>query len=133
MKLYQKLAQMQDAYHRCIDRGNSKWKLNHEEAIRKLVADNMPKGSGFDNGTQFDFERKDCLIFSTAFHHMNDDGYYDGWSEHKVAVTPSLAFEINVRVTGIDRNGIKEYIAEVFRADLTKEIETVLPFAIAIP
>jgi hypothetical protein len=54
---------------------------------------------------------------------MNDAGYYDGWTYHVVTVRPSLAFEIDLRVSGPNRNDIKSHIAETFHHALTLEFE----------
>ncbi len=97
----------------------------HEDRIAAIVKQQLPHGSGFDSGTKFDFERStpDRLIFNADFHHMDDNGYYDGWTVHQVIVTPSLSFGFNVRVTGRDRRQIKDYIAETFNHCLSVEIE----------
>jgi hypothetical protein len=74
-----------------------------------------PSGSGIDNGTILDDTSKpDKLVFSFGFHHMNEAGYYDGWTEHKAIVTPSLCDSFNLRITGRDRNQIKDYLYDVF-------------------
>jgi hypothetical protein len=56
---------------------------------------------------------------------MNDTGYYDGWTEHTVTVTPSFS-GINIRVSGRNRNDIKDYIHETFsyalRSDVTYDL-----------
>jgi hypothetical protein len=44
---------------------------------------------------------------------MNGDGYYDGWTDHTVIVTPTFS-GIDITVTGRDKNDIKNYIGEVF-------------------
>jgi len=54
---------------------------------------------------------------------MNESGAYDGWTEHKLIVSPSLLFDLDLRITGRDRNGIKEYLHDVFSAALQTEIE----------
>ena len=53
-------------------------------------------------------------MFRVDFHHMDDNGYYDGWTEHVVTVKPSLCFDIEISVSGRNRNGIKEYILDTF-------------------
>jgi hypothetical protein len=82
-----------------------------------------PSGSGFDNGTQIDRDRSDVLIFSTSFHHMDEAGGYDGWTEHTVRVKPSLAWGFDLTVSGRDRNGIKDYIADVFSPWLNEMVD----------
>jgi hypothetical protein len=53
---------------------------------------------------------------------MTEGGMYDGWTEHTVVVTPSLAFGINIRITGRNRNDIKDYLHDVFHEALTKGV-----------
>lgn len=62
------------------------------------------------------------IVIDTAFHHMNDGGYYDGWSEHSVIITPSLVWGYEIRVTGRNRNDIKDYIAETFQHALSRAL-----------
>jgi len=75
----------------------------------------LPSGSGIDNGTHIvtDECKPDKLVFSCGFHHMNENGFYDGWTEHKISVRP--AFDgIDISVSGRNRNDIKDYLGDVF-------------------
>lgn len=101
------------------------WFDRHEDTINRLVRGFMPSGSGFDNGTKIDLDAShaDKLVFHTSYHHMNDGGYYDGWTEHIITVTPSLAGEFHLRISGRDRRDIKEYIAEEFQNALGMDVE----------
>jgi hypothetical protein len=121
--LYTRLALLVDAILRCRAKGMTDWEKRHMETLRELVKEHMPSGGGFDAGTRLDEERStsEKLVFITSYHHMNDGGYYDGWTEHTVVITPSLAFHFDLKVTGKDRRDIKEYIAEVFHASLLIE------------
>jgi hypothetical protein len=93
------------------------------DEIDRLVREHLPRGSGFDNGTTLNFDMSEkagdplacphLLVFDTSFHHMDDQGGYDGWTEHKVIVSPTFLGPV-LRVTGRDRKGIKEYIADQF-------------------
>jgi hypothetical protein len=108
-------------------------KRKHYQAISNMVAtrpdlipavnDSAPSGSGFDSGTTLNEEKskENRLVFDTAFHHMDEWGGYDGWTEHQVIVTPSLVFGFTLRITGRDRNGIKDYINDVFSCWLKEE------------
>lgn len=109
------------AYLNCITLKNLEWKEKHLDAImdfEKL----LPSGSGFDAGTKIVLSecKPDRVVLSTQFHHMNDGGYYDGWTEHRIIVTPSFT-GTNIKVTGINRNDIKDYIAEIFSEILERE------------
>lgn len=120
--LYQKLASICDAAIHCKNHDNELWEQKHIERACKLVADNLPCGGGFDNGTQLDFDKshQNRLVFTTAFHHMDESGGYDGWTEHEVSVSASLRDGIKVVVHGWDRDQIKDYIAECFHYSLTR-------------
>lgn len=123
--LYAVLAALVGAYRRCVDTQNVAWMDNHRLRIQTLVREHMPSGSGTDSGTRLDLEKskENRLHFCTAFHHMSDSGMYDGWTHHDVIVTPHLAYGIDVKITGPNRNDIKNLIHEVFWHDLTQEVE----------
>ena len=76
----------------------------------------LPSGSGFDAGTLISRGESlpNRLVLCTSYHHMNDGGMYDGWSDHDVIVKPDLQHGIDIRVTGRNRNETKGYIAELF-------------------
>jgi hypothetical protein len=121
MKVYQILARAIGARNRCEVTGNTEWFGRWSARISELL-ESFPSGSGFDSGTKLDdSSTPEKLVFTTAFHHMNDGGMYDGWTEHSVIVTPSLEMGYSMRVTGRDRNDIKQYIFECFGFELDKE------------
>jgi hypothetical protein len=124
-QLYRKLAQTLDARTRCFATGNDEWSDKHTETIRDLVDKFMPSGSGWDSGTQFDWKQStpEKLVFFGSFHHMNDAGYYDGWTEHTITVRPSLQFEITLSISGRNRNDIKEHLHEQFESALTQDVD----------
>lgn len=125
-KLYQILASHLNAMENCKERGNAEWLENHTDMVLELVKEHMPSGGGFDSGTILDFDASkggDKLVFQTSFHHMSEHGYYDGWSEHIVTIKPSLQFGFDLKVSGRDRNDIKDYIAECFHSHLSLELE----------
>ena len=119
--LYQRIAIALQAMENCRRTNNSEWLARHRETIETLVANHMPSGSGIDSGTKFDFDASspNKLVFLTSFHHMNDGGIYDGWTEHSVIVTPDLAMEFGLKVTGRDRNDIKAYLGEIYNEALS--------------
>lgn len=115
-KFFNVIAGMLQAKLNCEATGNIQWRNRHGWRIEELVKEHAPSGSGFDNGTRLNFaeSKPEKLVFDTSFHHMNDGGVYDGWTDHKVIVTASLVHDYDIRVTGRDRNGIKDFIGETF-------------------
>lgn len=123
--LYQAIASKFDAvYSLRKNDTESEWEGKHLDAIGRLVKEHLPSGNGFDAGTKFDDEasRPGRLIFTTYFHHMNDAGFYVGWTDHRVIVTPSLAHGYELKVTGKGKRQIKDYIADTFHEALRQHV-----------
>ena len=113
MRVYQAIAQALRAAENCRESGNAEWLDRWEQRLALIERDILPSGSGFDSGCTINSDSNSKrLRIHTAFHHMNDGGFYDGWTHHDVIVTPDLAHEFDMRITGRNRSGIKEYIAD---------------------
>lgn len=112
-----KLAGAIGAYKRCKEDGKKEWEVKWKDII-DTEAKKLPSGSGFDNGTYIDIKRSgdEKVVFCTPFHHMDEQGGYDGWTSHDVIVTPSFFGGFKVTVTGRNRRDIKTYIHTVFHA-----------------
>jgi hypothetical protein len=125
MKTYARLAQLLQARQNCIKSGNSEWQEKHEERIMSIFKNTFPHGSGIDSSYLIDFERSngEKIVFSFSFHHMNDVGYYDGWTTHTVTVTPSLSFGFNLKISGRNKNDIKEYLYDQMHGALHDKTE----------
>lgn len=123
-KLFQVIASKANAMRNCEALKNEEWEGKHKQAILNLVKEHLPSGSGFDCGTRIELD--ECtdskLVFVTSYHHMDEHGGYDGWTEHKVIITPAF-HDFDMKITGPNRNQIKEVIGDYFSADLSKEIE----------
>ena len=123
-KIYRTLANLIQARMGCIARNYPHPVISsHDEAISKIMS-TAPSGSGFDSGTKLDLEasNRNKIVFTTAFHHTNENGYYDGWTEHKITIRPDLIFGFDMKISGRDRNQIKDYIGDVFSAWLEEEV-----------
>ena len=125
MKLYQKLSQVLAAYHNSTAANNTEWVVKHSETIDRLCQTLMPSGSGFDAGTTLDINRSrsEKLIFASAYHHMDANGYYDGWSDLTITVKPSLQFGFNIKITGLRRKNRHDidYMMDTFYEALNTE------------
>jgi hypothetical protein len=125
--VYQQLAQSFDAYLRCQEGQslNPDAGGNHREVIERICKLYLPHGSWFDCGTTIDLDGSspECLVLCTNFHHMDEHGGYDGWTDHAIKVKPSLAFGFDLEIEGEDRDGIHDYIADVFRHALSEFVD----------
>ena len=108
------LAKAFQAYKNCIASKNTFWDDKWKSQIEEMV-DLLPSGSGIDTGCQFDWDKStgEKLVFNLSFHHM-DDGFYNGWTQHTITITPSFVFGYSMKISGKDRNGIKDYLSDVF-------------------
>jgi len=102
---------------------NCEWRKTVNDAYRGQCEDRLdklekelPRGSGIDCGCKIDRANsgRKKVIITTSFHHMNDGGYYDGWTEHKIIFTPCLSEGPDMRITGRDRDQIKDYLYDTF-------------------
>jgi hypothetical protein len=93
----------------------SDFKDYYEEQVDSML-ELLPSGSGIDSGVKFDWQRstKDKLIFTFGFHHMDEHGGYDGWTEHMLVIRPDLQEGFTLTIGGKDRNHIKEYLYQLF-------------------
>jgi hypothetical protein len=55
---------------------------------------------------------------------MDEHGFYDGWTDHRITIRPSLVNDFDVSVSGQNRNDIKYHLAEVFDYALSQMIDT---------
>lgn len=92
-----------------------------EQQLKEYVRKTSPSGSGIDAGIHLLEESKPLkLVFACDFHHLHEHGGYDGWTNHKAVVTPTFT-GLDIRITGRDRNQIKDHLFEVFHHWLTSE------------
>jgi hypothetical protein len=121
--LYAELATLVDARLRCIETGNS-WAEKHTERLEWYARNMLPSGSGIDSGTTIDLDAStgDKIVLRTAYHHMDEHGGYNGWSEHTVTVRASLIHGITLTIGGRNRNQIKDYLYEVYDEALREKI-----------
>lgn len=115
MKRYQQIARAIEHIQRV--------KNEYSERAMEEVYKTLPTGSGIDAGIFIDEERsnENRIILTFEFHHMNEDGYYDGWTFHTAIVKPSLCWGFDLRITGHNRNQIKDYLGDLFQTYLNED------------
>lgn len=101
---------------------------HHLDRLDELLY-KLPTGSGIDAGSTIAFEecKRDKIVFNSAFHVLDSNGYYDGWIEFKVIVRPSFTgFDLEIkplqRKTYFN-DYLHDYVFDVFRYALDSEIE----------
>ena len=124
--LYHVLAQAIEARLNCksgdANESQKEWFVTWSDRINELV-DMLPSGSGWDCGTKIDLDKSHAtkIVLYGSYHHMHESGMYDGWTDHTITVTPSFS-GINIRISGRNRNDIKDYLAETFDCDLCQYV-----------
>jgi hypothetical protein len=107
------------AYQNCLINGNVEWMDKHYEHIIGML-ENLPHGSGIDG--KFILQTEECekqkLVFFLEYHHMDEHGGYDGWTEHNLIITPEFG-DFKMKITGRNKNGIKEYLQDLLREHFT--------------
>lgn len=119
------VAHLISAIRSCERSSNQLWQTHHESALDKLTREHFPSGSGIDAGVTLLHDKcsETTLVMQTSFHHMNDAGMYDGWTEHRVTIRASLIGEFSIQVSGRDRNRIKDYLADVFLEAMSRRVD----------
>ena len=115
------IASANQARKNCYESGNHVWYDRWEDILDNIERNFLPSGSGIDSGTKIDRDRSTAnkIVLTTEFHHMNDAGFYDGWTEHTITVTPTFE-SINLKIGGRNRNQIKDYLYDVFYWNLVQ-------------
>ncbi len=99
---------------------NAQWGPIARKRLDKLV-DLLPSGSGIDRGTKLVSASASKIVLECSFHHMDEHGFYDGWTEHRITVRPTFS-GLDVTISGRNRNDIKEYLHEVYSCALSERI-----------
>ena len=99
-EIYKELASTLDAYQSCKKSLNT-WQEKHAKRLEELL-DKLPHGSGIDGSyyLNWDADPNKYIEFSCQFHLMNDNGYYDGWTDFTVRVYPHLFLDVRLVISG---------------------------------
>jgi hypothetical protein len=108
------LARLLQARLNSIKANNTEWVDKHTIYIDAMLKA-LPHGSGIDNGMQLDFENstETRIVFKFSWHHMDENGYYDGWSDHELIITPTFG-DKDLRITGKRLGDIKDHLYQLF-------------------
>ena len=133
LKLYQKIIQTRKALEACEKAGNIKAYNSHCETLQGIHKNYLPSGSGFDGQITIEEATDKKLVIRFDWHILNDNGYYDGWLDLLLIVTPNLSSDFDMKIkwytNGNDKRKVEKYkpLIEDFLYDewyyvLTQEI-----------
>jgi hypothetical protein len=107
------------------DHTHPNYTANKQDA-RQMIAhyerEHLPHGSGYDSGCTVDMEHStpNKIVILCPFHHMDENGYYNGWEYYKVTVTPTFTGDgMHLKVSG-GRKEHRDLIAEQVGYDLAQ-------------
>lgn len=65
---------------------------SEETRIQNFVHNNFPSGSGIDTGCTLDLDKSTPyqLVVWFSWHHMDEHGFYVGWTSHTAIIRPSF-------------------------------------------
>jgi hypothetical protein len=122
MLLYQHIYNQLSRWDYCMRQDRLEQMADAREELNHISDNILPSGSGIDSGSRIELEfHKETIKISTSFHHMDEMGGYDGWTYHLITVTPSLSGGVNLKISGHDRNDIKDYLLDIFYGVLSSE------------
>jgi hypothetical protein len=114
------IAETADWAERAQNNESAQWGDIARSRLAQLV-DLLPSGSGIDNGTKLVSADSTKIVLSAEYHHMNDGGYYDGWTTHRITIRAQFG-GIDVTIGGRNRDDIKEYLAQVYYDALSAQV-----------
>lgn len=122
--LYKAIAIALGARSRCLTNHNLTWT---DTWTYRLIAfrNQLPHGSGIDGGIhiEYDTTKPNQFQITFGFHHMNDHGFYTEWTEHVITVKPSFIYDFELKISGRDKNNIKDYLHDLFDSALREMVE----------
>lgn len=115
------------AAENCHKSGNSEWLKRWAAYVTSISRECLPSGAGIDNGTHVLGLTRDKRGFVLTFyyHHMDDTGYYTGWTEFRAYVHPAFS-GLEITLHGRNVNGCKEYLHQTLHESLSAELPATL-------
>lgn len=102
----------------------SDWVSRYEARLAEIERNYLPSGSGIDSGTKINREKstEHKIVLEFDYHHMNDTGYYTGWSPYTVTIIPTFNGIEIARITGRDEY-LKDMLADQFHYALSEPLQ----------
>lgn len=116
--LYRIMAKCLGALEHCRVNGNSEWHDVWQELLNRAV-EHLPQGGGFDDYPKIVEGRTKTnrLVFSGAYHKMDDVGFYVGWVSYNIIVFPDFVSGFRLSLKG-PLGDLREFILDAFYESL---------------
>lgn len=118
------IAETSDWAERAENNLNAEWGPIARARLEQLV-NMLPSGSGIDSGTKLESASASRIVLTAGFHHMNDCGMYDGWTEHRITIRPTFA-GLELTISGRNRSDIEDYLHEIYHDALSAMVTEVV-------
>ena len=104
-EVYQQIASKIHVIENCNESNNDDWMTRHSNSLIEIANHYLPHGSGIDSGCNIDDNStQDKIIINSAYHAMDENGFYCGWIHFDVIVIASLEFNIDVEFDNIEND-----------------------------
>ena len=102
------------AMNNCLKSGNTEWFHKHEDTLDSL-SKYLPSGSGLNYACSINIDESDenKIVIDFLYSHCNEFGWTVGYTAHKLICKPTFD-GLDLRITGKDKNGVKEYLYDIF-------------------
>lgn len=93
----------------------------HDYIVREL----LPNGSGFDDYPSIAEVSDSEVIIVIRYHPMSEYGYYEGWIEERLRITPSISHTYKSELTDNSgaEEGVREYILDTYHEVLSSPFD----------
>lgn len=104
----------------CNQTANDEWRVRWQDYIARISRECLPSGAGIDNGTRVLGLTSESRGFELVldYHHMNDTGYYTGWTEYRAYIRPAFN-GLEITLSGRNVNDCKEYLHQTLHESLS--------------
>ena len=100
-----------------------KYKEFWEEAF-ETEENKLPSGSGIDKGCVINLDKSEPnkIVIDIPYHHMDENGFYCGWNDYQMILTPSFLFGVDIKIKVTckgaeirkwDREQTMDYLADI--------------------
>jgi len=112
------VGQLMGAIEGCLVQNRAEWQAKHEHTLRQFVRETAPCGqTWYSTGLNIKKSSTTQLVFRGAFRHE------DRWTEHTITVKPNFGLGFTFKISGLNKNDVKDCLKEMFTNWLSSEVK----------